>query len=147
MAHRLDISAQDRNVPFLWTISQTVGDDQSCANAADDVRLLKILIFEWLRVDQPAIHQSCRAPFANLDQMDVTLAYWIRALQHLTMAQSSSFRDMGIISPARGARYAPNRRWSIYVLNKKLKDSSPTAWRNLPDHRSMSASLRQALQR
>lgn len=150
MAHKLTLQ-NSPNMPFIWNITQHVGDAPSCQNLPNDVLLTKILIGEWLRVAQPNINAACREPFEVSAGMNIRVAYWIRAVNeaHTTAgtgaAASMGWAAKGILSPARGASFGNGNQWTIFRLNMALFERARPVWDNLPNHPNCSGALAQEL--
>jgi hypothetical protein len=144
MASKLQLSSPVSGMNFIWNVSQHVGDNVSCPNQPTDVNLVKILIAETIRPNPPSwINRSIRIPFTVNGQMDIALAYWIRAFND-QQGSALSPRQAGIISPARGASYGRGY-WTIVILNSLLKQVAPSVWQDIPNHRSASPQLRSEL--
>jgi hypothetical protein len=145
MASKLQLRSPVDGMSFIWNVSQHVGDNISCPNQPTDVDLVKILIGETIRANAPSwINRSLRIPFVVNGQMDIALAYWIRAFNDQQGSALAS-RQAGIISPARGASYGRDY-WTIFKLNSLLKRVAPGVWQDIPNHRSASPQLRRELQ-
>ncbi len=149
MAHKLTLQG-NADLPFIWNISQHVGDSPSCANQATDVLLVKILLGEWIRVAQPSIHPSCQEPFLASAGMNLRVAYWIRAANNTheiagTGAMANlSWSENGVLSPAQGSAFGANT-WTIVRLNQFLKNRANSVWQNLPSHPLCTGALRAEL--
>lgn len=145
MAAKLQFTRPVDGMNFIWNVSQHVGDNISCPNQPTDVDLVKILIGESIRVRQISwVNQALRIPFQINGQMDMTIAYFIRAV-NADERSPLSLKESGIISPARGASYGGNY-WAIFKLNYVLKQNAPNVWQNLPSHQNVSSALRRELQ-
>ena len=145
MASKLQLSRPVEGMSFIWNVSQHVGDNISCQNQPTDVDLVKILIGETIRPNPPSwIIRSLRIPFIVNGQMDIALAYWIRAFND-QQGSALAARQAGIVSPARGASYGRDY-WTIFKLNALLKQVAPGVWQDIPNHRSASSQLRSELQ-
>jgi hypothetical protein len=130
---------------FIWNVSEHVGDTTSCPNRPTDVNLVKILIhatLSWRR--PPWINSALRMGFRTDGRMDPITAYWIRFFNADHSRRLHQKRD-GIISPARGAHFAPNDTWTIVKLNWASKQANATRWANLPSDPSCTAPLRNEL--
>ncbi|MGB7220319.1 MAG: hypothetical protein WBD07_16085 [Vicinamibacterales bacterium] len=143
MASRLQLGP-GQPLPFIWNVSQQVGDNVSCQNQPTDVDLVKIIIIEIIRGNHVSwVNRAVRDPFVIDGRMDIVLAYWIRALNDEMRAVLPA-RQAGIVSPARGASYG--QYWTIVKLNGLLKEVAPAVWQDLPSHPSASPQLRSELQ-
>ncbi len=144
MASKLQLGPSSP-MPFIWNVSYHVGDNVSCQNQPTDVELVKLLIAETLcGNDMSWVNRALRTPFRIDGQMDLVLAYWIRALND-EVGASLSKRQAGIISPAQGIGYGAGL-WTIVKLNGLLRAAAPGVWQDLPNHRSASPQLRRELQ-
>ncbi len=145
MAARLNFNRPIDGMNFIWNVSQHVGDNTSCANRPTDVDLVKILIGECIRA-RPInwVNHTLRTPLLVNGEMDMTLAYWIRALSANENSPLTAI-ESGIISPARGAGYGRNY-WTIFKLNYVLHQNAPNVWQNIPNHRNTKPALRNELQ-
>ena len=139
MAHRLAIRGHP-TLDFIYNVSHHVGDAPHCRNAETDVRLVKVLLYYWIKRFKPNIHPSCREPFTLGAGMNLRTAYWIRVLSESHKTRIS-FAEKGVISPARGAYFGNNDAWSIVRLNYDLKTHSPEIFANLPNSADMSPAL------
>lgn len=145
MAQRLNLSRPFHGMQFIWNVSEHVGDTTSCTNRATDVSLVKILIGETIRGRPPSwLNAALRVPFQINGQMDPLTAYWIRLFNADHSLRLSQQKD-GIVSPARGAQFAPDDTWTIVKLNWAAKQADPNRWQNLPNHPNCSAALRSEL--
>ena len=145
MASKLLLNRPVDGMTFIWNVSEHVGDNVSCPNQPTDVDLVKILLGETIRAGAPSwVNRSLRVAFQVNGQMDVSLAYWIRAFND-QQGSALSARQAGIISPARGASYGGDY-WTIFKLNVLLKRTAPNVWQDIPNHRSSNAALRSELQ-
>jgi hypothetical protein len=132
-------------IPFIWNVSCHVGDSVSCPNQPTDVDLVKLLIVETIRGNSLSwVNSALRVPFQIDGRMDITLAYWIRALND-EMGARLSPRQSGILSPAQGLGYGAGL-WTIVKLNGLCREVAPGVWQDLPNHRSATAQLRRELQ-
>ena len=144
MASKLQLGPSSP-IPFIWNVSHHVGDSVSCQNQPTDVDLVKLLIAETIRGNRLSwVNRALRVPFQIDGQMDLALAYWIRAFNDEIGARLSP-RQAGIISPARGASYGGDL-WTIVKLNGLLREVAPGVWQDLPNHRNASPQLRRELQ-
>ena len=119
MAYKMILSAPYNGMSHIWNVSNVVGDGTNARNEATDVDLVKILLAEWIRIDQPPIHQSCRQTFAVNGQMDINTAYWIR-IANISNNQRMTLVQQGKIDPARGSSFG-SQTWTIILLNQTIK--------------------------
>jgi hypothetical protein len=145
MASRLQLHRPVEGMSFIWNVSHHVGDNISCQNQPTDVDLVKILIVEIIRANSLSwVNRALRIPFVINGQMDMALAYWIRAIND-EMGSALPTRQAGIVSPARGGSYGRDY-WTIVKLNGLLKVAAPNVWQDLPNHPSVKPQLRSELQ-
>lgn len=145
MAYKMILSAPYNGMSHIWNVSNNVGDGTNSINEATDVDLVKILLAEWIRLEQPPIHQSCRQTFAINGQMDINTAFWIR-VANIGNNPSMTGLQQGKIDPARSSSFG-SQTWTIVLLNLALKNRAPRVWNDLPNRATSNPALTAALQR
>jgi hypothetical protein len=132
MAYKMTFSSPYNGMPFIWNISDQVGDRTSCRNNPTDVDLVALLLGAFLIsvVNKDLVHPDCQQNFLINGKMDPNIAYWIRAANS-ERSERFSFGEEGIISRARG-RYYSDGTWTIVKLNQTMRAHMKWGWENLP---------------
>ncbi len=138
MAERLDLD--DPQLPFIYNVSSPVGPGQ--VNNPDDVMLVQFLMAQTIPASTVL---RARAPLPPVNgTFDLITGFWIYEIQFARAAQQKGIID-GVVSPARGAQFAPGMSWLIGAMNLKFKQTFPDAFDNLPNDPRLSPSLRAAI--
>lgn len=139
MACKLNLAGQ--RLPFLWNVSNKVGDSKTCPNGRSDVELVSYML-EFI------ISRQARRPKVNVPingDFDVPTAFHIYTLQadrKYTIPKYRSCEVDGIISPA---RHFDDVKWTIVYMNAVMFNTSKETFMNLANDSRLSVILRAEL--
>ncbi|MFV0389132.1 MAG: hypothetical protein ACK5NT_10290 [Pyrinomonadaceae bacterium] len=138
MAHRLECGGE---LPFMYNVSNKVGDTTDSVNERGDVELVNYLLD---KVVCPKMHtKATEAKIIVNGNFTACTGYWIFALQQARHMQvDKTVKVDGIISPA---KYYNSRIWTIALLNNQLYKVDRNAFMNLPNNPFLSATLKSQL--
>jgi hypothetical protein len=117
---RRPVSYGSVTLDYIYNVTQPVGPRQP--NLRNDVLLVQLLLKEFLK--SPGVSAAVEAPEAT-GALDAATAYWI-LFQQVSLRHFSPNQVLdGVVSPAKGAAYAPSTFWYIVALNATLKQLQP----------------------
>jgi hypothetical protein len=142
VAYKLTLSPNPWKLPFIWNVSQHVGDKASSANRPTDVELVCVLIQSTLSGG----HVSGRTPGVMTSPLplggrfDAVLGYWIYSFQ-----ANQQGKPDGVVSPAKAL--GDPMLWLVARMNIAMRNANPTAWEALDRLPTLSGALRAELGR
>ncbi len=146
MASRMNLNSPVQNMSYIWNVSAHVGDNNSCANQADDVKLVKCLLADTIRVCRGGrafnwIRSSCQVAIDTNTPWDPVSAYYLRIFSQSLRNNHLDLHQSGIVSPATAsASYGSHGHqvgYLIALLNLQVFLNERTLFDNYPAQRSI----------